>query len=144
MKRTALKRSKPPRRKRTVVTPLKKVKAELWKECRRIAWARAGGTCEWCGIRVVPERVPEVCGDVHHMCLLGASQRLKYRPENLALICGRCHYRFHNRESQTGWALFEKQRPADYAFIEVEKHNTGTMYAHDFRDLLEELKAWPL
>ena len=143
MKRTALRR-KPLKRgtkKRTVVTPLKRIKAACWAECRRIAWARAEGRCEWCGKRVVPDRVPEISGDCHHMVYRSASQHLKCRPENIVLICGPCHYRFHNKESQTGWKLFEQQRPADYAFVEKEKLINTTIYAHEWRDLLEWLRS---
>lgn len=106
------------RKSRTKKTPTKAKIAKLEKEAMslwgQVVRKRAGGKCEWCG---APGQ------DAHHMVTRSKSRYLRHASSNGCFLCKSCHMKFHNKEADTGWRLFEKQRPADYAYV-CEHKNT--------------------
>lgn len=86
MKRTALKRRTPLKKKST--TSVRKLKDELWQLCREITFKKHGSTCYTCG-------AGELTGSNRH---LGhfipsslCSAELRYDLDNLRPCCYRCN-----------------------------------------------------
>ena len=82
----------------------------LWGQLVR---KRANYKCEWCGGEGQ---------DAHHMVTRSKSRYLRHSSANGVMCCKSCHMKFHNKEADTGWRLFEKQRPEDYAYVCEHKH----------------------
>lgn len=87
---------------------------DLWRQMVR---KNAGLWCEWCGKLAV---------ECHHMVGCGRNVYLRFNPRNGTFLCKGCHINFHTKESQTGWDLFEEQRPEDNDFVKEHKHQTTT------------------
>lgn len=101
-----------------------------------IQWAKlvklhANYVCEWCG-------APGV--DAHHMVgRRHAATRLL--PENGVCLCKGCHIRFHTKESLTGWAMFEAQRPESFRLVSMLRNVTCKRGVAELRTILEDLRA---
>lgn len=96
------------------VTPRAKMIAKMDDLWRKKVKERAG-KCEWCG---------EPGRDCHHMVGRRRSTFLRHRLENGVYLCVSCHMNFHNKESLSGWKVFEYQRKDDYDFLLEHMHKT--------------------
>lgn len=100
-----------------------------------IQWAKlvklhAGYKCEWCGAIGV---------DAHHMVSRRhAATRLL--PENGVCLCKGCHMRFHNKESLTGWAMYEAQRPESFRLVSMLRNVTCKRGVAELRAILADLR----
>jgi len=124
--RKALERKKPisrgPRKSKKSSCKPKRPKAPSKSDLMKradVIWAkivklRAGNKCVLCGS---VDRL-----EAHHMITKGSCAFLRYSLENGVCNCGRCHFRFHNQDSQGHWEYLLTHRPKDYYFLKENKH----------------------
>lgn len=90
----------------------------------------AHGLCEWCG---------KPAQDAHHM----VSRRhaaTRHLPENGVALCKGCHLHFHNKESLTGWELFQTSRPESYRLVGLLRRAECKRSVHGLREILADLR----
>lgn len=118
MKRTPLRRRSK--------TPLAKLKAALWEECRRITKTRHGNTCYTCG-RTGLEGSNWQTG--HYISSSICSVHLRYHLDNLRPQCYNC-----NINKSGNWIAFEahlivdKGRDFPEQLKQLNRETTGKQY----------------
>jgi 5-methylcytosine-specific restriction endonuclease McrA len=108
---------------------------QLHKLCHPV-WSKlvklhANGQCEWCGNPAV---------HAHHMIAKAQGNTLKYKLENGVALCYLCHVTFHQKNSLTGWKLFERQRPMSFAYVDEHQNDTTKLSRDELADVLADLK----
>ena len=143
MKRTSLKRSTKPMKRKRLSPRSKSTRPNLILACDSLwAWLvrdNAGQghnslpyvKCEWC---------PNQGTEAHHMAARRRSLYLRHHLSNGVWLCASCHSRFHNFESLTGWEHFEDMRPDDCAVVKENRYRVIPISQCDLVDTLAFLK----
>lgn len=62
-----------------------------WEEPIAVAFARAGGRCEYCGCGLLHERLPYAVGELDHLMPKSVYPNLRDKPANWVLACHLCN-----------------------------------------------------
>jgi 5-methylcytosine-specific restriction endonuclease McrA len=65
------------------------------RDAAAVVWTRDGYRCRRCRRRVLRAGGLETRGHIHHVVPRSLSKVLRSDPENLVLLCGRCHADVH-------------------------------------------------
>jgi hypothetical protein len=138
MKRTPLKRSTKPMKRKRLSPRSRATRPNLIAACDRlwafIVKANAGEghylinvKCEWC---------PNAGTEAHHMVARRRSLFLRHHPSNGVWLCPSCHRRFHDHESLSGWQHFEQMRPEDLQCVKEHMWRPIPVSQADLQDTL--------
>ena len=67
---------------------------DFWERVKGPLMERKGGRCEWCGAKEELQ--------VHHVLPYDHFPQLKEHPDNLMLLCSRCHKKLHRNPFMDG------------------------------------------
>lgn len=70
-------------------------RTQAWKDMRAFIYEREGGCCQRCGSFVFGRRA-----HVHHRVPIKKNKLLQLEPNNLMLLCPKCHMILENEEKE--------------------------------------------
>lgn len=73
--------------------------SEKWEDCVKYVWKRDNYTCKRCGKNWKIRQKDEKTFEIHHLYGFAEYSMLRCNPDNLVLLCHKCHKYVHNKKN---------------------------------------------
>ena len=127
-----------------MASPRKRLEDRIWKVVQQIVRIRDNYTCQKCGRYHRPDPGEGRNLDCSHVFGRGAQRDpfMKWEPQNVKLMCFRCHQWYAECPTESGEWFAEKfpERLEYLRQLMLDRKGTGTVSLVDLEELHDKLK----